>query len=135
MGRVIPTCLALVLCDSVRRPSRTGEPSILHAFEFFEARSFPAVTQPFSVWMQLRDGNGPAAMRLLVEHVPSGELRPVVIVPILFTLHFLDPNAVLDHEAVFENGIHLEREGRYRLRLTANGTTIMQRYFIALRTL
>ena len=134
MGRVMPTCLALVLCKSVHRSSRNREPVIVRAFEFFAASSFPAPSGPFTVWMQLRDGNGETAMGLAVEHVPSGALETEEIVTIRFSLNFASPNLVLEHEAVFDAGLPLAREGRYRLRLTAHGVTLMQRYFGVFRT-
>jgi hypothetical protein len=131
---VIPTCLALVLCKAVVRRARTAEPVIFHAFEFFEAASLPSPAMPFTVWMQLRDGNGPTAMQLVVEYLPPGILEPEEVVTVRFNLIFSDPNLVLEHEAVFENGLPLEQVGRYRPRLAADRTTIIQRYFGVFRS-
>jgi hypothetical protein len=36
---------------------------------------------------------------------------------------------VLEHVAVFDDGIDVDGKGRYRLRLTASGTTIARRCF------
>ena len=131
MAAVVPTCLALILCESVRRSASTGEPSIVRAFETFPVRGFPAKTQPFSVWMQLTDGNGRSTMSLIVEHVPPDSVEAEEVALIRFTQTFRDPNLVLEHEAILEDGIELEKVGRYRLRLEADGVTIMQRYFVA----
>jgi len=122
-----------VLCKRVRRV-RTGEPIIEEAFEFFEARDFPVRAEAFTVWMQFRDGNGRTAMALVIEYVPPGDLDAEEIMVARFTLEFENPNTVLEHEATIHAGLPLEREGRYCLRVTADGTTIMQRYFGAFRS-
>jgi hypothetical protein len=83
--------------------------------------------------MQFRNGNGATAMALIVEHVPASRLEPDVVVVVRFSLDFRDPNAVLEHEAIFEEGLLLEQEGRYRVRVTAGGATIMERYFSVFR--
>ena len=130
MARVIPTCLALVLCDSVRRRERGGDPSVVRAFAILRVGSLPTTSPPCCVWIHLTDGNGSTAMELIVEHVPAGRLEPELVVAGKFTVEFASPNEVLEHQANFDNGIYLEKSGRYRLRLTADGTTIMHRYFI-----
>jgi hypothetical protein len=134
MGRVTPTCVALVLCEAIARSTAGGEASVLRAFEFFEASMLPCLTDPFTVWMQLRNGNGPADMVLVIEHVPPGELETVEIISVKFGLHFTNPNEVVEHEAVFDKGLVFESEGRHRLRLMASGSAIMERDFAVLRT-
>lgn len=130
MARVLPTCLALVLCDSVRRPAGGGEPTVVRAFAVLDVASLPTNSPPFCVWIHLTDGNGSATMHLIIEHVPTGSLEAEGVMAGKFTLNFENPNEVLEHLANLDNGIHLEKSGRYRLRLTADGTTIMHRYFI-----
>lgn len=129
MARVVPTCLALVLCDAVRRPA-DGEPTIVRAFAVFDVPTLPTMSPPFTVWIHLTDGNGTTAMTLIIEHLPPGELEPELVVPIPFTKDFVNPNDVMEHQAIVDGGIYLEKSGRYRLRLTADGTTIVHRYFI-----
>ena len=131
MAPVVPKCLSLVLCESVTRSASTGEPTVVRAFETFPVPGFPAKTQRFSVWMQLTDGNGKATMSLIVEHIPRDRVEPEEVTVVKFTRTFHDPTVVLEHEAVLEDGIELEQVGRYRLRLEADGVTIMQRYFVA----
>ena len=128
VGRVLPTCLALVLCRRVRRLA-SGEPVIEEAFEFFEAESLPSDTRPFVVWMQFRDGNGATHMALVAEYLPPNELEPELLVSARFSLHFANPHQVLEHEAAFETGLAVDWEGRYRLRVTADGISIAQRDF------
>jgi hypothetical protein len=117
----------------VRRTGSDAEPVIVRAFEFFEAPSFPTATGPFTVWIQLRDGNGSTAMSLVVDHMPAHDLEPDEIVTVRFNLNFRSPNVVLEHQAIFDAGLPLNHEGRYRVRLSADGVTVMQRYFQALR--
>ena len=131
MSPVVPKCLALILCDAVRRDRPGGEPTIVRAFDAFEVPAFPARTGRFSVWMQLTDGNGTTAMMLVVEYVPPDRVEAELVAPIEFTLDFVNPNAVIEHDARLEDGIELEKVGRYRLRLEADGITIIQRYFVA----
>lgn len=130
MARVVPTCLALILCDSVRRTARGGDPSVVRAFVVMEVASVPTESPPFSVWIHLTDDNGPADMELIVEYVPAGQLEPEGVAAIRFTVNFASPNVVLEHEVIMDDGIYLEKSGRYRLRLTADGRTIVHRYFI-----
>jgi Family of unknown function (DUF6941) len=129
MALVVPTCLLLIMCDSVRRPAG-GDPSVVRAFAIFDVPSLPTETPPFSIWIHLTDGNGPTVMELFVEHLPAGQLEPEIIAGSKFTVNFVDPNVVFEHEVILDDGIYLEKSGRYRLRLTADGTTIVQRYFI-----
>lgn len=129
MARVVPTCLALVLCDAVRRPAG-GDPTVVRAFAVLDVPMLPTMSPPFSVWIHLTDGNGHTAMELLIEHVPAGQLEPEVVAGSRFTLTFANPNVVHEHQVFLRDGIYLEKSGRYRLRLTADGTTIVHRYFI-----
>ena len=134
MPGVVPMCLAMLMCRGVTRDARTGEPVINRSFEFFEAEFFPMQSEPFAVWMQLRNGNGVTPLALTVEYVPSARLEPEVVVAVKFTLHFEDPNAVLEHEAAFDNGLHFQQSGRYRLRLATGGAAIVQRDFRVFRS-
>ena len=134
MGRVIPTCIALVLCEAVSRPAPTGEASVLRAFDYFEVVSSPRLVKPFTVWMQLRNGNGAADMRLVMDYIPPADLDPVEVIAVQFSLQFRNPHQVVEHEAIFENGLLFEVEGRYRLTLLANGACLMQRDFTVVRT-
>jgi Family of unknown function (DUF6941) len=131
MSPVVPKCLALILCDAVRRVRPGGDPTIVRAFDAFDVPAFPAKTGRFSVWIQLTDGNGVSAMRLIIEHIPPDSVEAELVVPIEFSVDFANPNVVVDHEAVLHDGIELEKVGRYRLRVEADGVTILQRYFVA----
>ena len=93
--------------------------------------AFPATTRPFSVWVQLTDGNGVVRMKLVFEHVLPERPAFEVLLTVPFPVRFDNPNVVHEHEAVFEQGIDLPCEGLYRVRLEAGGTTVMQRYFVA----
>ena len=131
MAGVRPTCLAMVLCDSVESGSETRGTAILGVFhEFNDVDKFPGTTEPFTVWLQVSNGNGPAAMELVVERVPADEPEPDLVVSVRFSLTFTSPNDVLEYRANFPDGINLEEAGRYRLRLAADGATILQRYFV-----
>ena len=131
---VVPTCLAMVMCRGVLRDERTCEPVIDRALYFIEASSFPMRTDRFTVWMQFRNGNGMTTMELTVEHVPSARLEPEIVAAARFTLRFKDPNEVVEHASVFENGLHFEQPGRYRLRLAAGGAAMVQRDFSVFRS-
>ena len=135
MAREVATCLALILCDEVKRPKGGGKPSILSAFTVLDVPTLPTATPPLSVWIHLTDGNGPTTMDLYFEHLPAGRLEPRIVAATRFTLNFADPNLVMEHEVILHDGIYLQWSGRYRLRLTADGTPIVHRYFIVqLRT-
>jgi hypothetical protein len=73
-------------------------------------------------------------MVLSVEHVPPDKLETDIILQVRFTLTFTDPNVVVEYEANFDNGLVFECEGRYLLRLMANGVQIMQRNFQVFRS-
>ena len=102
LGRVIPTCIVLVLCEAVGRPTPTGEAFVLRAFDFFEVASSPSRVKPFTVWMQLRNGNGGADMLLVVDHT-SGRPRSCRSVAVQFSLLGIKPGR--RHQAVFDNGL------------------------------
>jgi hypothetical protein len=122
----------MLMCRAVARRSG-GETSVVDAFDSFTTLNFPSDSHPFSVWMQLRDGHGRTELELAVERLLPQDLEPALVVVVPVTLHFADPHQVQEHEARFPDGIALEDVGRYRLRLSAGGTTIMQRYFGAWR--
>jgi len=135
LARVVPTCLALILCEAVKRPKGGDDPSVLRTFTVLNVPALPTATPPLSVWIHLTDGNGPTTIDLCFEHLPAGRLEPEVVAATRVTLNFADPNLVLEHEVVLHDGIYLERSGRYRLRLTADGAPLVHRYFIVqLRT-
>lgn len=132
MAAVVPTCLALVLCDAVTLDPVRRRSTIVGAFQLIVIDSLPATTQPFSVWMQLSGGHGALPMALIVERIASDTLEAERILQVRFTLDFKDPNVVLEHQSVFMDGIRLDAEGHYGLRLTAAGSTIMRRSFAVL---
>ena len=72
-------------------------------------------------------------MELFVEYLPPTSLEIERVLSIRFGLEFRDPNETVEHVAFLANGIGLNQPGRYRIRLVANGTTIGQRSFMALR--
>lgn len=120
-----------MLCDSVARDAISGRATVVGVFQTVELKPFPATTEPFSIWLQLTDGHGRVAMKLVIERVPPDDLECETILRIPFSLKFDNPNLVQEHEAVLRDGLGLEHEGHYRVRLTANETTIQQRYFVA----
>jgi len=63
--------------------------------------------------------------------VPPDRVEAELVAPVEFSVNFANPNVVVDHVAVLQDGIELEKVGRYRLRLEADGATILQRYFVA----
>jgi hypothetical protein len=111
MSPVVPKCLALILCESVTHSTRTGEPSVVRAFETFPVAGFPAKTQRFTVWMQLTDGNGEVTLWIIVEHIRPDRVEPEEVTRFKITRTFHNPNAVLEHEAVLQDGIELEQVG------------------------
>jgi hypothetical protein len=131
MMTITPTCLAMVLCDSVEPASESQGPSIMGVFNEFEIDRFPGTTEPFTVWLQVTNGNGPVAMELIVERIPAEVPEPDLVTVVGFSMTFEGPNDVLEYRSNFADGINLEEAGLYRLRLTADGSTILQRYFVA----
>ncbi len=129
MAAVVPTCLALVLCESVVRERKSGRATIRGVLGHVVVPSLPATTHAFSVWLQVTDGNGYVEMELVLERVPADSPEIEVILQVRFSLQYDNPNVVREHQALFADGIDLEVEGYSRLRLAAAGTTIMQRYF------
>lgn len=131
MTGVTPRCPALVLCDSVWRDPISGRVTLVGVLQAFEVDSFPANTPPFSVWLQVTDGNGRLAIQLVLQYLPTDSLDAETIVAVSLSLNFDDPNAVREHVSRFEAGIALKSEGRYRMLLTADDTTIQLRDFVA----
>jgi hypothetical protein len=126
---VLPTCLALILCDEVVHHPGTGTSDLLGAFWTRQAPSFPANTGPFTVWVALVNGAGRIPMRLKCELLPDRlEEEPVVDIP--FTMEFPDPRVVRVYLGRVD-GLDLARPGRYRVTLTAHDVTLVQGYFIA----
>lgn len=129
MGGVRPTCLALVLCDRIGRVSQSGRASPVGVLHTISARSFPTITRPFSAWMQLTQGNGRLAMGLVIERLlpERPDVERLFVAP--FSLHFADPNVMLEHHIRFETGIEIPCPGSFQVRLTADEATIMIRPF------
>ena len=129
MGGVRPTCLALVLCDRVGQVSQSGRASPVGVLHTMSAGSFPTITQPFSAWMQLTQGNGHVAMALVIERLLPERLDVERLLVTPFSLHFADPNVMLEHRIRFETGIQIPCPGAFQASLTADDATILIRPF------
>lgn len=127
---VLPTCLALVLCDAVVRHSETGKSDIVGAFWEVWMQSFPGRTDPFTIWVVLTNGAGRMTMRLRIEHLPPDRLEEEPIVDIRFTMEFTDPRVVRMYVGSID-GLALDSPGLYRMTLTAHDATLVQGPFVA----
>ena len=130
---VLPTCLALVMCDRVGRKAGSGKASPLGILHSFDLSRFPGSTPPFSVWVEVTNAVGRLRMRLVFEralpHRP--EFEELLVVP--FTLSFENSMAIVEHVAVIGDGIVVPDEGSYRVRLECAETTIIARAFAVRR--
>ena len=132
---VRPTCLALVLCDRVERHTSLLKATIHGVLDVFDLAAVPGPTQPFTIWVQVVDGNGVVPLKLQIARVRPDDPSFEVVAETQITLVFEDPRDVRDHVATFPDGIWLDHEGDYRLTLTAHlsGMVLAQRYFSATR--
>jgi hypothetical protein len=130
---VLPTCLALVLCDRVDRTAGSGKASSIGIFHSFDLQRLPGSTKPFSVWVQATNAVGQVLMQLVFERALSKVPEFEEVVTVRFTVFFENSTAFVEHHARFENGIELPVEGNYRVRLDCAGSTILARYFVAKR--
>ncbi|HZL99864.1 MAG TPA: hypothetical protein VFD43_06395, partial [Planctomycetota bacterium] len=130
---VLPTCLALILCDKVVHHRDTGHSDVLGAFWEIRLPSFPGHSGPFTVWVVLVNGAGRAPMRLKLELLPPDRLEEEPIVDIRFTMEFTDRRVVRIYLGRVE-GLHLVSPGHYRVTLTAHDVTLVQADFIASET-
>ena len=87
------------------------------------------ITRPFSAWMQLTQGNGVIDMALVIERLPPERLDAERLLVAPFSLHFADPNEMLEHRIRFESGVEIPGPGAFQARLTADEATIMIRPF------
>jgi len=129
---VLPTCLALILCDEVVHHPGTGKSDFVGAFWDIQIPSFPGRTGPFTVWVALVNGAGRVPMRLRIELLPD-RLEEELVVDIRFTMEFPDPRVVRMYLGRVD-GLDLASPGRYRVTLTAHDLTLVQGYFIAKQT-
>lgn len=130
---VLPTCLALILCDKVVHHRDTGRSDVLGAFWEIQMPSFPGHTGPFSLWVVLVNGAGRMPMRLKIKFLPPDRLEEEPIVDIRFTMEFTDPRVVRMYVGRIE-GLDLDRPGHYRVALTAHDVTLVQGHFIVVQT-
>ena len=128
---ILPTCLALVLCDRVGRQRGTQKASPVGAFSTFDLRSFPGNTPPFAVWVQVTNAVGLLRLQLDFERALPDRPEFEAIVSVLFTMRFSNSLTIGEYEAVLEHGIHLPAEGLYRVRLRLAEATILTRYIMA----
>jgi hypothetical protein len=130
---VIPTCLALILCDDVARDPVKATADLLGAFWTMEAAQLPSANRSFTIWVELTNGNGRVDMALQLAHLKPDRLEDEVLVNVPFSVNFTDPRAV----QVYLSRVHdlqLEEPGDYRVMLTANGRVLLQRYFVVNRS-
>jgi hypothetical protein len=125
---VLPTCLALVLCDAIERDA-TGSATLSGIFQAISVERFPAKCRPFCVWLQVTNGHSMLSMRLRLEHVSTDRIESEPIAEARFTLRFDDPRQVLEYESRWDT-IVLDREGDYQLTLLAAGAAIMRRHLV-----
>ena len=133
MAGVIPTCLALILCDRVGRFRGTRKASPVGVFTAFDLRRIPGSTPSFTVWVQAENAAGPLLMSLVFERALPDRPAFKEELTIRFTMKFKNSNLVAEHANVFEDGIDVTDEGLYRLRLEVGGATIMSRHFVVRR--
>ena len=130
---VLPTCLALVLCDRVGRTAGSGKASPVGVFQSFDLQKPSGSTTPFSVWVQATNAVGQVLMQLVFERALSKVPEFEEVVSVRFTVFFENSTTIVEHEAHFANGIVLPAEGNYRVRLECAGCTILSRYFLVRR--
>lgn len=130
---VLPTCLALVMCDRVGRTAGSGKASPVGIFHSFDLQKLPGSTPPFSVWVQATNAVGQVLMQLVFERALSKVPEFEAVVGVRFTVFFENSTAIVEHEAHFANGIELPAEGNYRVRLDCAGYTILSRYVLVRR--
>ncbi len=68
-----PIVLGLTLCDYVVVEEKTRKVSLIGTFAAIAASSFPAMAQPFSVFVVLTDGLGDATIELVITRLDSGD--------------------------------------------------------------
>jgi hypothetical protein len=126
---VLPTCLALILCDDVVSHPDTGKVDLLGVFWSRRAPSFPRSTGPFAIWISLVNGAGLVRMRLWIELLADRlDEEPIVEIP--FGMAFPNPREIRNHVCRIDD-LHLEVPGHYRVNLAAGRSTLVQAYFIA----
>jgi hypothetical protein len=128
---VIPTCLAIVLCQRVERDTPSGNPDAVGVFTAFYVESFPTSSAPLTVWVRLVGGRGRLRFVLTFEWARKGSLEFAKITSIPFTIAFRHASTVHEYVARFRNGLQLADEGEYRVTLSLGDRMLMQDHFIA----
>jgi hypothetical protein len=126
---VLPTCLALLLCEQVVHHADTGKTDLLGVFWDTQTPAFPGRVEPFSIWVALVNGAGKVPMRVSIEYLPD---RPEeeLVVDLRFTMEFRDRRVVGIYWGRVD-GLALDNPGHYRVTLIAYDIALVQGYFIA----
>ena len=131
MAGVIPTCLAMVLCQRVERGTPSGNPDAVGVFTAYYVESFPTPSAPFTVWVRLVGGRGQLRFLLKFEWARKGSADFAEITSIPFTIAFRHALIVHEYVARFRNGLPLADEGEYRVTLSLDDRMLMQDHFMA----
>ena len=126
MGRPVPICLTLLLCDQVVWDASAGKASLLGTFNSLAAAGFPMVIPRCAFWTELTDGHGETPIVLRLVRVTPEDVDGEVVFEARFTVSFTDPRTIHGHHSSAV-GLELREPGEYRLSANAFGQPLLER--------
>ena len=131
---LVPTVLAMVICDAVWRDPETGKPALLGVFTQLGAVSLPVEREQMSVYAQLSGHLGWITVRAELYHAdeldPDGTPTPLATTEA--PVYFPDRVVTADVALTLYN-VDLPAVGEYHLLLLSSGTPLAERRFWVIR--
>lgn len=127
-GYVLPTCLGLMICDTVLEDVRTHNKSLINMFNGILTPAVPARHDKMCVFLVFTGGRGrvPVKLRLCHDQEYEKDLLPPMGGDVDFPPH--NPHAVVD--MVFEiRGFVFPQFGSYTFEILCNEVPLVSRRF------
>ncbi len=119
-----PTCISLILCDTIYRDETTKKLIIVGTFNRVTAPALPTVVPKLTFLFTLTNLNGDYELRLRIEHEKSGQ----AVAQVRGRLSVTDPLGTVDGHLELNN-VQFKDGGKHWIILEADGAILSQRPF------
>ena len=126
---LLPTVLAMVICDSVWRDPDTGKATVLGAVTGMVARGLPVELAQLSVYFEMSGYRGPVTVRGDLIGTDGDANTSVVLASAQSTVRFADRVTTYGGALTFYN-VDLPGAGEYYVELSAADTPLADRRLI-----
>ncbi|HVA49986.1 MAG TPA: hypothetical protein VNH11_26710 [Pirellulales bacterium] len=123
----LPQCKAVLLCENVVEDEITGQFSLNKLIDVVRFSTFPGVSLPFALFLQLYDGIGRYQLAIELRDLADGTR---VAVAMFSSLDFIERLANMDVVLPVDS-LRLPRAGRYQFAVLLDGEELATQHLDA----